>query len=448
MIDLTPLDVRKKRGDFRRILRGYDPGEVDTFLEAVEGRMEALVMENLSMTEKIHRLASQLEALEGREKAVQEALVTAQKLREDVQDQSQREATSLRDQAFRETESLRAQVKRETESLRGEAHREASILRDEAIREAASVRDQARREAELLRREVTGEIEARILEAEGLIKERQRALEDLERSRRKFLKGFKSLLEREMDSVEVEEARRPLEDTPLELNLKGWPPGGEEVDIEALAPEALESEESGSEETFGAAEAADDAPSDAPSEAPSEGSVDASALLGDASLEAFEPVFDLDATEAGGEPERSPTQGWGAMPGDEPPQGEFSDIVPVGVFDPPSVNESASEPDDGSDAIPSDLSGDGEPPDGAEPGVVDAEFGMTVKQLLDRDSGKGGPVGPEPLWLSSLLKQEGVSEDGGGMEVVEEPSLGGSEPDPFSVGELGAVDEEDEPRID
>ncbi len=32
MIDLTPLDVRKKRGDFRRGLRGYDPEEVDHFL--------------------------------------------------------------------------------------------------------------------------------------------------------------------------------------------------------------------------------------------------------------------------------------------------------------------------------------------------------------------------------------------------------------------------------
>ncbi|MFH1765104.1 MAG: DivIVA domain-containing protein, partial [Gemmatimonadota bacterium] len=35
MIDLTPLDVRKKRGDFRRILRGYDPEEVDTFMDLV-----------------------------------------------------------------------------------------------------------------------------------------------------------------------------------------------------------------------------------------------------------------------------------------------------------------------------------------------------------------------------------------------------------------------------
>lgn len=43
MIDLTPLDVRKKRGDFAKGLRGYDIQEVDTFLDLVAERMEELV---------------------------------------------------------------------------------------------------------------------------------------------------------------------------------------------------------------------------------------------------------------------------------------------------------------------------------------------------------------------------------------------------------------------
>jgi cell division initiation protein len=176
MIDLTPLDVRKKRGDFRRLLRGYDPEEVDTFLELVAERLESLVKENLALTERVEGMAGRLEALEGKEKAVQDALVTAQKLREEVADQS-------------------------------------------------------RREADLLRKEAEAEVERRLREAEGLIGERQRALEDLERNRMKFLKAFRSLLERELDAVEVEEARRPLEEAPLELTLRGWKrPGGTEDD--------------------------------------------------------------------------------------------------------------------------------------------------------------------------------------------------------------------------
>ncbi|MSR22300.1 MAG: DivIVA domain-containing protein [Gemmatimonadetes bacterium] len=45
MIDLTPLDVRKKKGDFGKTMRGYDPREVDHFLELVTERMDELVKE-------------------------------------------------------------------------------------------------------------------------------------------------------------------------------------------------------------------------------------------------------------------------------------------------------------------------------------------------------------------------------------------------------------------
>ena len=41
MIDLTPLDVRNKRGDFKKKLGGgYDPAEVDVFLELAADRLE------------------------------------------------------------------------------------------------------------------------------------------------------------------------------------------------------------------------------------------------------------------------------------------------------------------------------------------------------------------------------------------------------------------------
>ena len=42
MYDLTPLDVRNKIGDFRRAMRGYDPAEVDAFVELVAERMASL----------------------------------------------------------------------------------------------------------------------------------------------------------------------------------------------------------------------------------------------------------------------------------------------------------------------------------------------------------------------------------------------------------------------
>jgi hypothetical protein len=143
----------------------------------VAERLEALVKKNLSLSERLENQTRQLSALEEREKAVQEALVTAQKLRDDLRDQTRQEAEVLR--------------------------------------------KQAEGEAELLRREAEGAIERRIAEVDGIIRDRREGLEEMERKRIKFLKSFRSLLERELDAVEVEEARVPLDELPLDLDLGG-----------------------------------------------------------------------------------------------------------------------------------------------------------------------------------------------------------------------------------
>ena len=164
MIDLTPLDVRKKRGDFAKTLRGFDPQEVDTFLELVAERMEVLVKENLAFRGEIDRLGEKVVVQEGREQAVQDALVTAQELRQDVE-------------------------------------------------------KQARREAKMLEREARGRIKGMIAESEKLLTEHSAALHELERQRDRFLKSFRALLERELDTVEVEIGRAPLEDVTVDLDL-------------------------------------------------------------------------------------------------------------------------------------------------------------------------------------------------------------------------------------
>src|SRR5690606_20275226 len=78
MIDLTPLDIRKKKADFRRGLRGYESAEVDAFLDLVAERVEDLVRENASLRERASSLADSLEAFRAREQAMNEALVSAQ----------------------------------------------------------------------------------------------------------------------------------------------------------------------------------------------------------------------------------------------------------------------------------------------------------------------------------------------------------------------------------
>ena len=60
MIDLTPLEVRQKKGDFRRAMRGYEPALVDDFLDLVAERLEDLVRENRTMHDELVRLREQL----------------------------------------------------------------------------------------------------------------------------------------------------------------------------------------------------------------------------------------------------------------------------------------------------------------------------------------------------------------------------------------------------
>ncbi len=195
MIDLTPLDVRNKRGDFKKLLRGYDPQEVDTFLDLVAERLDQLVMDNLRLRERTDNLQEQVQSQTGREKAVQEALVTAQELRSDI---------------------------------RGQAEREAEL-----------VLSQARTEARRLTAEAEAEAKATLRDAERRVESGNGALDELERRRMRFLKQFRQLLERELDVVQVEEERPPLDDRPIDMDLGGGRKAGEDAAREARA--ALES---------------------------------------------------------------------------------------------------------------------------------------------------------------------------------------------------------------
>lgn len=188
MIDLTPLDVRKKRGDFSKGMRGYDPGEVDSFLELVAERLEALVKENLTLKERSDRLGDQVRSQEGRERAVQEALVTAQELREDIL---------------------------------GQARREADLLQREAEARAEAIRRTIDTEAESLTRAAQSEVERIEEDARSHLSDLQESIQELERRRVRFLKSFRSLLERELGDVEVEEMRAPMEVEALEIDLHG-----------------------------------------------------------------------------------------------------------------------------------------------------------------------------------------------------------------------------------
>jgi len=156
MIDLTPLDVRKKKEDFRRAVRGYDSLQVDAFLDVVADRLEQLVREHGSLADKVGHLESSLKTYQDREHALNEALLAAQELREEA-------------------------------------------------------RSQAERDASVRLREAETHAEAILLDADQAIRHSQRRLEDLRMRRGQYLKSLRTLLERFEDYLELEETRLEAE---------------------------------------------------------------------------------------------------------------------------------------------------------------------------------------------------------------------------------------------
>ena len=132
MIDLTPLEVRKKKGDFRRMMRGYDPALVDDFLDMVADRMEQLVRQNLSVNERLSVLEAQVSDFKEREKALTEALVTAQEMRNEIREQVQKEADIARREAESQAETIRVSAltarQKEEEAIRRLRARQMQLL--------------------------------------------------------------------------------------------------------------------------------------------------------------------------------------------------------------------------------------------------------------------------------------------------------------------------------
>lgn len=93
---LTSHDVRAQ--EFQRTLRGYDPTQVDEFKQRLAEEIDRLVRERVQLDERVRSMSEQLKSYRDRERAMNDALVSAQQLRSEVQQQVDREReVSLRE---------------------------------------------------------------------------------------------------------------------------------------------------------------------------------------------------------------------------------------------------------------------------------------------------------------------------------------------------------------
>lgn len=115
---LTPLDIR--RFDFGSALRGYDRTRVDQFREQAANEVERLVRQGQTLEAKAQGFHEQLRAFRERDKAINEALISAQQLRAEVREQAEREAQLILREARADAERIVATAQHETRRIEGE----------------------------------------------------------------------------------------------------------------------------------------------------------------------------------------------------------------------------------------------------------------------------------------------------------------------------------------
>ena len=96
-MNISPLDIRKH--EFKKSLRGYDVDEVTAFLDMVSIEYENLVRDNAVLNEKVKEYSSQLKKYHDIEGTLQEALLSAERAREETVEMAKKQAEVINREA-------------------------------------------------------------------------------------------------------------------------------------------------------------------------------------------------------------------------------------------------------------------------------------------------------------------------------------------------------------
>jgi cell division initiation protein len=177
---IRPIDVRRK--EFKSAFRGYDPNQVDDFLDAVADEFEREHTENQRMREEVSSLRDRLQQFEDLEGSIRAALVHAEQASKD--------------------------------------------LRRAAVQEAEGIKQSAQREADFTIREAQSRSHQMLADSSARIERVQDSYDALQEAKRSFANDFRHLLKTYTDMMENMEVASARE---IEASLR------ERLDTESLA---------------------------------------------------------------------------------------------------------------------------------------------------------------------------------------------------------------------
>ncbi len=110
-MSITPNEILDK--EFARRFRGYDPDEVDTFLEEVAQSLADVIKEKNALKDQITLLKAQLDQHKAKEEEFQKAITAAHSVCEDMKVQAEKEAKLILEQARLDAERIVADAHQE-----------------------------------------------------------------------------------------------------------------------------------------------------------------------------------------------------------------------------------------------------------------------------------------------------------------------------------------------
>jgi cell division initiation protein len=140
---ITPHDIRQQQFTIKMI-KGYDTGEVEAFLDDVAGDYEALLKEVMLLKEQLVAQEERSRGLVEREKILQDTLVTTQRLTDEMKASAKREADLVVREAELRGEKMLEDARAEEAEIRGDIQ-SLKRLRRQAVEEVTATLERYQR---------------------------------------------------------------------------------------------------------------------------------------------------------------------------------------------------------------------------------------------------------------------------------------------------------------
>ncbi|NNC90893.1 MAG: DivIVA domain-containing protein [Acidimicrobiia bacterium] len=138
-MDLSAIDVQQKT--FRERFRGYDPDDVEDFLDRVVETLRGYELKLRQQQESVDALQQDLAGTKEAEEAIKRTYITAQRTSQEMVSEAQSKANSIVDRAKNEAEATVSEARAEVKRTREEATAEHDALKRRVTQLRSAVGD-------------------------------------------------------------------------------------------------------------------------------------------------------------------------------------------------------------------------------------------------------------------------------------------------------------------